>query len=241
MLLRRRPQVVALVITLTCTVGINAQKDKKQDEAEKKEAQAMRKLVDDMGANPSVPNDLALYVDASGFLEGPKQQGIRAVHGVHRSVEGHRGVDLLLLARRRERRRRGTRGSGLRRRTTRKDKDKDKKTEFAWEDVSFITVTAGQAPLRIARSFMVSAGDYDVFVVAKEPTPEKAPKNAPPPKMSVLKQTVTVPDFWNSELNTSSLIVAQRIDPLPAPLTPDQLRERPYGALGAMEIASGLR
>jgi len=83
---------------------------------------------------------------------------------------------------------------------------------------------------------MVAAGEYDVFMVAKEPTPEKAPKGAPPPKMSVVKQTITVPDFWNSELNTSSLIVAQRIDPLPAPLTPDQLRERPYGALGQMEI-----
>ena len=53
--------------------------------------------------------------------------------------------------------------------------------------------------------------------------------------MSVLKQTVNVPDFWNGELNTSSVIVAQRIDPLPAPLTPQQQVDRPY-ALGAMEI-----
>ena len=89
--------------------------------------------------------------------------------------------------------------------------------------------------MRISRSFTVPAGNYDVFVVAKEPTPDKAPKNAPPPKMSVLKQTVTVPDFWNGELTTSSVIVAQRIDPLPAPLTPQQQAERPY-ALGTMEI-----
>jgi hypothetical protein len=72
-------------------------------------------------------------------------------------------------------------------------------------------------------------------MVAKEPTPEKQPKNAPPQKMSVLKQTVTVPDFWNGELNTSSVIIAQRIDPLPAPLTPQQQADRPY-ALGSMEI-----
>jgi hypothetical protein len=51
----------------------------------------------------------------------------------------------------------------------------------------------------------------------------------------VLKQTVTVPDFWNGELNTSSVIIAQRIDPLAAPLTPQQQADRPY-ALGAMEI-----
>jgi len=87
----------------------------------------------------------------------------------------------------------------------------------------------------MSRSFTVPAGVYDVFVVAKEPTPEKAPKNAPPPKMSVLKQTVTVPDFWNSELNTSSVIVTEKIDPLPAPLTPTQQADRPY-AMGSMEL-----
>ncbi len=123
-----------------------------------------------------------------------------------------------------------------RRRTTRtKDKDK-KKSEFAYEDISFVPVPSGQPTLRISRSFTVPAGPYDVYIVAKEPTPEKPPKNAPAPKMSVLKQDVTVPDFWNaSELNTSSVIVASRIDPLPAPLTPQQQADRPY-ALGSMEI-----
>ena len=72
-----------------------------------------------------------------------------------------------------------------------------------------------------------------------EPSPEKPPKNAPPPKMSVLKQSVTVPDYWNGELNTSSVIIAQRIDPLPAPLTPQQQADRPY-AMGSMEIVPAL-
>ncbi len=44
-----------------------------------------------------------------------------------------------------------------------------------------------------------------------------------------------MPDFWNGELNTSSVIIASRIDPLPAPLTPQQQADRPY-ALGSMEI-----
>jgi hypothetical protein len=118
-----------------------------------------------------------------------------------------------------------------------KDKDKDKKkSDYAYEDISFVPVTPGQTPMRISRSFTVTAGAYDVYVVAKEPTPEKPAKNAPAPKTSVLKQTVTVPDFWNAtELNTSSVIVATRIDPLPAPLTPQQQADRPY-ALGSMEI-----
>ena len=48
-----------------------------------------------------------------------------------------------------------------------------------------------------------------------------------------------MPDFWNGELATSSVIVAQRIDPLPAPLTPQQQADRPY-ALGEMEIVPAL-
>jgi hypothetical protein len=119
-----------------------------------------------------------------------------------------------------------------------KDKDKDKKkSDYAYEDVAFIPVTAGgqPGPMRIARSFTVGAGAYDVVLVAKETGGATTQKNPPPAKTAVMKQTVNVPDFWNGELNTSSVIVAQRIDPLPAPLTPQQQADRPY-ALGQMEI-----
>ena len=43
-----------------------------------------------------------------------------------------------------------------------------------------------------------------------------------------------MPDLWNGELNTSTVFVG-RLDPLPAPLTPQQQTERPY-VIGAMEI-----
>ena len=116
------------------------------------------------------------------------------------------------------------------------DKDKAKApSNYAYEDISFMPVTAGQTSIKISRSFTVPAGNYDVFLIAKEPAPEKPAKNAPPAKISAIKQTVNVPDFWNNELATSSVIVAQRIDPLPAPLTPLQQADRPY-ALGMMEI-----
>jgi hypothetical protein len=115
------------------------------------------------------------------------------------------------------------------------DKKDSKKTNYAYEDISFAAVTPGQGPMRISRSFTVGAGNYDVIVVAKEPTADKAPKNAPPSKMSVIKQAVTVPDFWNGDLNTSSVMVTDRIDPLPAPLTPEQQADRPY-AMGTMEL-----
>jgi hypothetical protein len=108
--------------------------------------------------------------------------------------------------------------------------------DFAYVDMNTTTVPSGQSgPVRLSRSFAAAGGAYDVYVLLKEPAPEKPQKNAPPPKASLLKQTIEIPDLWNNELNTSSVFVAERIDPLPAPLTPQQQTERPY-ALGTMEI-----
>jgi len=119
--------------------------------------------------------------------------------------------------------------------------DKDKKDEkkappprFAYEDLNTVPVTPGQSsPARVSRAFTVTGGTYDVYVVLKEATSQQ--KNAPPPKTSLIKQTLTVPDFWSADLSTSSVIIAQRIEPLNAPLSPNEQVERPY-ALGMMEI-----
>jgi hypothetical protein len=110
------------------------------------------------------------------------------------------------------------------------------RVDYAYEDMNTYAVPGNsKGAERISRSFAVNGGTYDVYVVVKEPTPERPQRNAPPPKVSVLKHSVTVPDLWSEELNTSSVFIAERIDPLPAPLTVQQQAERPY-ALGTMEI-----
>jgi hypothetical protein len=110
------------------------------------------------------------------------------------------------------------------------------RVEYAYEDMNTFTVSGtAKGPERISRSFAVPGGSYDVYIVVKEPTPERAQRNAPALKVSALKHSVQVPDLWTEELNTSSVFVADRIDPLPAPLTAQQQAERPY-ALGTMEI-----
>jgi hypothetical protein len=116
-----------------------------------------------------------------------------------------------------------------------KKDDKKAPQQFAFEGLTPLTMTGSEGPnARVSRSFAALPGTYEMTVVVKEATPEKAPKNAPPLKTSVLKKTIEVPDLWNGELNTSSVFVG-RIDPLPAPLTPQQQMERPY-AIGGMEI-----
>jgi len=208
--------------------------DKKKDEAQKKEIANVVKIVDGVAAGQPAANDLSLawvredvlkaqgnkqYVPFTVQID-PSKLGTPNVAFYWRVVSKSAAAPEPAAAAKKD---------------DKKDKDPGKKGDYAYEDITFVPVTQGQTPLRISRSFTVPAGDYEIFLVAKEPAPEKPPKNAPPPKMSLLKQSVTVPDFWNNELSTSSVIVAQRIDPLPAPLTPQQQADRPY-ALGMMEI-----
>ena len=229
----RRHTVTVSLAALLFSTGVIAQKkvEKKQDDAQKKEIQSVVKVVDDVANGQPAPNDLSLTWVRSDFL---KAQGNKEYVPFTVAIDPSKisGGNVALYWRV------VAKGGAAptaapAAKDDKKDKDKDKKTEYAYEDITFVPVAAGQNPMRISRSFTVPAGEYDVFVVAKEPVSNQ--KNAPPPKMSVLKQDVTVPDFWNGELGTSSVIIAQRIDPLAAPLTPQQQADRPY-ALGAMEI-----
>jgi hypothetical protein len=232
----RRGSFAALVIAVACSAALIAQ-DKKQSDAQKKEIQNIVKIVDGIAAGQPAPNDLSLSWVREDLL---KAQGNKQYVPFTVSIDPSKANGNVALYWRVVSKDAAAAEAAPAPAAGKKDdsKDKDKagkKSEYAYEDITFVPVTAGQTSMKIARSFTVPAGNYDVFVVVKEPTPDKAPKNAAPPKMSALKQSVSVPDFWNGDLATSSVIVAMRIDPLPAPLTPQQQADRPY-ALGAMEI-----
>lgn len=213
------------------------QKPRKLSDGEKKEIQLVLKMVDEVAAGQPAPNDLSLTWVREDLLkaQGNKQYLPFSVLIDPSKVSGGRvSVYWRVVAKN---------AAGAVAEPAKKDDkkdEKDKKPEYAYEDINTITLPGGATgPTRISRSFTVAPGDYDVYVVVKEPTPDKAPKNAPAPKVSLVKQAVSVPNLWNDELNTSSVIVAERIDPLPAPLTPQQQTERPY-ALGTMEIVPAL-
>ncbi len=104
--------------------------------------------------------------------------------------------------------------------------------QFAFEDMNTATLPAS-GPIRISRAMSVPAGTFDIFVLVKEPTSTES--DAAPAKVSLIQHTLEIPDFWVEELNTSSVIIAEEIQPLAAPLTPQQQSERPY-AMGSMEI-----
>ena len=96
-----------------------------------------------------------------------------------------------------------------------------------------LTAPAGQ-PVRITRGFAVAPGDYDVYVALRErsPDPFDTGKRL---KGAVLKQPLTVPDFWTGELATSTVMLADSITDVATAVLGDEVLERPY-VIGTHEI-----
>ena len=96
-----------------------------------------------------------------------------------------------------------------------------------------LTAPVGQ-PVRITRGFAVAPGEYDVYVALRERAADPFDSRGRL-KGAVLKQPLTVPDFWTGELTTSTVMLADQIDPVVAPVTGDDVLERPY-VIGTQEL-----
>jgi hypothetical protein len=119
--------------------------------------------------------------------------------------------------------------------TDKNDKTKDVKAaapaapSYPYEDVAFMDLkpAAPGQPFRILRGVGVPPGAYDLYVVVHERTPSG--------KLGIFKQQLDVPNFDSKDLMTSSIILAQRVNQLAAPIPTDQQSEHPY-AFGQTEI-----
>ena len=238
---------LSMAVALVWSVALVAQKkdDKKQSDPQKKEIQDIVRIVDGVTAGQPAPNDLGLAWVHEDFLKATGNKEYIPFTVTYDASKAA-GPSVSLYWRVVARDPAGTASltlpaAGKDEKAAGKDEKKDDKKpappappRFAYEDLNTVTVTPAQSgPAHISRAFTVGGGVYDVYVVLKEATSQQ--KNAPPPKVSLIKQTVTVPDFWTPDLSTSSVIIAQRIEPLNAPLSPNEQVERPY-ALGMMEI-----
>jgi hypothetical protein len=231
----RRPSPAAIAAAVVLfSVALFAQpappqQQRKLTDAEKKEIQTILKIVDDVAAGQPAPNDLSLTWVSSDLLKAQNNKEYLpfTVSFDRAKLSGGKATLYWRVVAK------GAAAPPAVATEGKKDDKKSAKPEYPYEDINTLNLTGDTS--RISRSFTVGAGDYDVYVVLKEPTPEKPKKGDAAPKVSLLKQSLTVPELWNGELNTSSVIVAERIDPLPAPLNAQQQGERPY-ALGAMEI-----
>jgi len=94
---------------------------------------------------------------------------------------------------------------------------------FPFEEYYFFdfrNARAGDARV-IERALALLPGEYDLYVGVVD----RAQKGSVP---AVLKQTVTIPDFWNDRLVLSPLMLVRDVRTLKAPLPPQEQAEHPY-------------
>ena len=108
-----------------------------------------------------------------------------------------------------------------------------------FEDAFFIDVSAAKGedgPIVLSRAFTAVGGPYDVYVAIRDSMGElDAGSVAQAPPVLMVKSEVEVPDFWNGQLQTSSVIVAEVVEPLEQPLTPEEQSASPY-SLGTARV-----
>lgn len=82
-------------------------------------------------------------------------------------------------------------------------------------------------PARIMRGFAVPPGRYRVVVVLRETADNPEEPMARRASGSLVRE-LEVPDFWTGELAISTVMLADRVEPLRAPVPTDELDEHPY-------------
>ena len=224
MMVRRR--VIALVAALAVALAGSAalaqqspgkKDEKKRSKQEQVEIEALVKVVDAVMAGQPAPGDIQMTLTPY-FLKSQEQ---RTFVPFSLAVSGAPPADAAMYVR-------------VVNPSAQPD-PKTKKVEFPWDDIHFVPAAQlSGTDVRLNRVFMATPGTYDVYVAIKERASEKAAKGAAP-KMGVLKTQVVVPDFWNGELATSSVIVTDKVNMLSAAPNPDEARERPF-VFGAQEL-----
>ena len=111
----------------------------------------------------------------------------------------------------------------------------------AYEGVYFVDLNGDEAgdARRVRRAFSLPPGDYDIYVAlaasrASESGSRPEPKDDDA-KVMLIKQEVSVPNLWSTELATSTVVVAERVEPLAAPPAPEERTSDPY-ALDTVRI-----
>jgi len=94
---------------------------------------------------------------------------------------------------------------------------------------------------QVSRAIELKPGRYELFIAVKEKSTALPDPKAPaaPLKAGLLRQDLTVPDM-SVGLGTSSVILANSIEPVTTPLTPEQAAASPYTIGGVLKIDPNL-
>src|SRR5687767_1003193 len=210
--------VVALLVSASFAVAQQAptkKDDRKRSRQEQQEIEQVVKLVDGVMAGQPAPADVTMSLEPFFMKSQEARTFVPFILKVNNAPAAPAALYIRVVN------------------PAAQPDPKAKKVEYPWDDIHFIP--AEKAAPMLHRVFMAPAGTYDVYVAYKERTPEKnAPRNFVP-KMGVLKTQVTVPDYYNGELNTSTVLVAEKVNMLTAPVSMEEARERPF-VFGIQEL-----
>ena len=133
--------------------------------------------------------------------------------------------------------------------STAENEDSDEAPELpeaVFEDYGFIDVASGGTePIQISRAFTAPGGEYEAFIAIRDSNGgEEVEDEAVPSVSMALRQRVSVPDFWNGTLQTSTVIIPKvdeisgelQLEQLRIPLTPEQMLLSPYTIGGVYRI-----
>ena len=214
---RALAMVVALVFSATFAVAQQPptkKDDRKRSKQEQQEIEQVVKLVDGVMAGQPAPTDITMSLEPFFMKSQEARTFVPFVLTVKDAPAAPAALYIRVVN------------------PSAQPDPKAKKVEYPWDDIHFIP--AEKVSPTLHRVFMAPAGTYDVYIAYKERLPEKAPRGAVA-KTGVLKTQVTVPDYYNGELNTSAVLVAEKVNVLSAPVGMEEARERPF-VFGMQEL-----
>ena len=118
------------------------------------------------------------------------------------------------------------------------DDSDDEEREAVFEDAYFVQLDepGADGTVRLNRAFSAPGSDYDVYVALRKSLGEDADDDARGElPVMLLRRQVSVPNLWTEQLQTSTVLIAQAIEPLAAPLSPEEQIQYPY-TLGTTRI-----
>ena len=240
-MLARAQLLACTVAVLSATVPGRAwqKPDSRAEDTERSrraEGQAIVGIADAAMNGDRVPSDIAIEWRNDFFKA---QQGTFVPFVVTIDTSALRDRSLLLYVRLAARARTGAdsprEAQGARAAARRPPpRSEDSNHVFAVEEIYAVelAVAPGQ-PQRVTRGFSAQAGDYDLVVVVRERQDARRPGG--PRRAGVLSRRLTLPDFPPTDLNTSSIILADHLSVLERPLAGVPPEERPY-LIGLSEI-----
>jgi hypothetical protein len=209
--------LVCLFVCIAVALPSSRQADRRQlrvDDALRREGESLVRIADDASKGRPVPQDFPLEWHNDFFKAQP---GTFVPFTL--TFDGsnlRRGRALLYI-----RAERGGRAEGAR--------------THAYETIFPVEIDEKiERSAMVRRGFAVPPGHYRVIVALRE-SPEGGREEDGRRRTSVLTRELQVPDFWTGELATSTIMLADRLEPLGQPVPVNELDEDPY-AVGAHRI-----